>query len=243
MTKKVLKTPRDFFTLAGIELNKAMEQRLKVAREGRTRAWELEQYDNIKDSFTKEANKIVSSMMEAATAERDKLVMEARVLRNRPSSPLKPKDGNLMVYHQNRITNMLNGLSEEDAIKEFSNMARMLNDDERPYLHIYEDALLAKVKDPVYKHVAEDEMFKYKSVDEKRAYVKAACAEAEVKELETLAALIKDDLEKVATGDKLPLYSYHDVFEEIAGGSKTEENLLKINPYAGNTNPDSGESE
>jgi hypothetical protein len=146
-----------------------------------------------------------------------------------------------MVYHQNRITNMLNGLSEEDSIKEFGVMARMLNDDERPYLHVYEDALMAKIKDPIYKHVAENEIFKYKSVDEKRAYVRAECAESEVKELETLAAIIKDDIKKVATGERLPLYSYHDVFEEIAGGSKTDENLLKINPYSGDM--DSGEAE
>lgn len=240
MSNKTLKSGRDFFTLAGIELTKAMDKRLKVAREGRTPAWEREQYNEIEHKFKKEADKIASSMMEAARAEADKLAIEARVLRNRPSSPLKPKDGNMMLYHQNRISNLLDGLSEQEAIREYSFNVSILNDDERPYLHVYEDVLMSKMKDPAYKQLAKEEIFKYKSAKEKIAQTLAERAEKEVEELETIAAIIKHDIERAAKGEKIPNYSYHDLFEEI-GSQEAAETIMKINPYAGD--PVSGESE
>ena len=241
MSNKILKSARDYFSLAGVGLTKAMDERLRVAREGRTKAWEQEQYGDIERRFKVEADKIVNSMMESARAEADQLAREARVLRNRPSSPLKPKDGNMMLYHQNRISNLLEGLSEEEAIKEYGYTVGILNDDERPYLHVYEDVLLSKMKDPVYKQLAKEETFKHKSTKEKIAQTLAEQAEVEVKELATLAAIMRDDIEQVARGEKIPTYSYHDLFEEI-GDEGAENKLLNINPYAGETDPDSGKS-
>ena len=242
MSKKALESPREFFTLANIGLNKAMAERLKVEKEGRTPAWEKEQYNSIKYGFKKEAEKIADTMMATAKAEAAKYALEARVLRNRPSSPLRPKDGNLMLYHQNRINTMLDGLSEEESINEFGYLVSILNDDERQYLHVYEDGLMAKMKDPVYKNTAEEVIFKFKSDKEKVAYLKAKKAEQEVKELETLAALIKDDIQNVASGEKIPTYSYHDLFEEV-GTHESPDRQIKINPYDGENEPDSGEIE
>jgi hypothetical protein len=243
MAKKILQSPKEFFVLAGIELNKAVEQRLKVAKEGRTAQWELEQYGEIKSKFTREANKIADAMMETAKAERDKFAMEHRVIRNRPHSPLRPKDGSQMVYHQSRANNMFEGLSEEEAIKEFSFAVSILNDDEKPYLHIYEDSLMFRMKDPAYKNAAKDEIFKHKSTKEKIAFMLAERAEMEFKELETLAALIRHDIEKVASGEKIPTYNYFDIFEEVGGYDEPQITELKINPYEGDTEPDNGESE
>ena len=240
---KTLKSPREYFTLANLELTKAMDQRLKVKKEGRTPQWEREQYDDIENRFKKEADRIADAMMATARVEADKLAMEHRAIRNRPHSPLRPKDGNLMVYHQNRINNVLDGLNEEDAIREFGFMVSILNDDEKPYLHIYEDSLMARMKDPAYKNAAKEEIFKHKSAKEKTAQMFAERAEKEVEELETLAALIRRDIVNVAKGEKPPTYDYQGVFEEVGTYQQPNVTEQTINPYDQDNIRDYGDSE
>lgn len=231
-----MKTSKVFLGLANDILMKAQRERSQVVKEGRSEAWNLEQYANIEAKYRAEANALANQMLTAARAEVDELKNRARLIRNKPSSPLKPVHGDLLLYHQNRMKYALEGLTPEEAIKEYEFAVSILTPQEMPYLHVYEDVLMSKMKEPAHKLAAEGVTWKYKAAEEKTAITKAKQAEEKYTQLETLAEIIKHDTERVASGKyNPPDYDYGRVLDEMGTYESPDVAEVKINPYDSET--------
>jgi hypothetical protein len=231
-----MKASKLYLHLANELMSKAENERRQVASEGRSAEWNKRKYDEIEAKYRAEARAIANQMIEAAQAEAEDLHKQARLLRNRPSSPLKPVKGDLMLYHQNRMTNVLDGLNPEECIKEYEYFASTLTDDEKPFLHIYEDCLMAKMKEPSYKLAAEEVAWKYKTVKEKLAFSEARKADEALEKAQTIAAIIQHDASRVAKGEiKPPTYDYSQVFDEMGTYQAPDVTEVNVNPYDGDS--------
>ena len=222
-------------------LRKAKVERDKVKEEGRNEEWNRKKYAEIEGKYQADVTALTNKMMEMARAETEEAKRQYKNLRNKPHSPLRPKDSNAQLYHQNKMQMALQGLSEEEAINEYPNILDGLTDQEMAYRYVYEDGLMAKMKDLAYKHVAEQTIFKHKPIEEKMALVNAQKAEALQGQLESLVPIIKDDVIRVASGKiNPPDYDYQVVVDEVGTQNKNSSKQVSINPYdEGNKeNPD-----
>lgn len=226
-----MKTNRYFLGKIRDLMESAKHERDSVAKEGRSSAWNHERYKEIESKYRASVTENIQHMLEASQAEIAEAEKQARLLRNRPPSPLKPIDGNEKVYHQNRVSQFLFGLNEEQSIEECERILANLADHEAPFRHIYEDGLLSKIKDPVHRLKAEETIYRYKPIKERVAIAKADEAKRIHGKLENLKNIMIDDVVKVATGKMdIPTYDFVSLIDEPEYTNEPQVEKVAINP-------------
>lgn len=201
-------------------IEQAAKERAAVKEEGRNQEWEQKQYKAIQDKYTKLGHELSNQMFGVSLKNAIDAKQAAEKKRKKPHSSLNQVDGSEKLYHLQRAELLLGGLSEEDAIKEYGYHVSTLDNKEQQFRYIYEDMLSSKIKDPVNKVQAQEEILKFKPAEEREA-IREAEEAWRIKELnQTIANHLKHDIEQVTTGQGDP--PSYDYTEFIDGQTQQE---------------------
>lgn len=218
-SKMVLRVAQDM-------VKKAKADREGIIAEGRKDDWTRKELEKLRERYKADAEALARKAMQEASEEVGQAKAKFSKIRNRPSNHLKPIDGADKLYHQNRVEMFLDGLDADAAIKEYGYIAGTLADHEKDFLHIYEDALMARCKNPGTRELAQQEIFRFKSPEEKLALIGAKRAEKQLNSMQTIVEHFKFDVENVVLGKSdIPEYEYAALLDESGNttkGNKTE---------------------
>ena len=222
--------------------------RQAIKDEGRSEEWERKQYNDLLNKTRDSSEKIAQNMVEIAEGEFQKARNKAKEARVKPNNNVRQTDSAAKLYHQNNARMALGGMSEEEALKAYPRIIDNLTEQERKeHLHVYEDVLLNNMKNESDKLMAQQEIFKHKTGDEKVAIVGAQRAEKQLENVKTIAEHFKYDIERIASG-KIddPGYDYATLLDEppqqeIKGKEAFEEAMKPTDhddgtPYDGGSN-------
>jgi len=232
-----------FLSLANSMVIGTNKARQDIKDEGKTKEWESKQFAELLKKSREHSGKIAEDMIEVARGEYQDAKNKAKEKRVR-----RQADSSAKLYHQNNARMALDGLEPGEAVKLYPQLIDNLTEQERKeHLHVYEDVLLNRMKGDHERELAQQEIMKHKTLEEKNVIGEAMNAEKQLETVKTIAEHFKYDIERIASGEiDNPGYDYTTLLDEppqqeIKGIEAFEEAIKPTDhddgtPYDGGSN-------
>jgi hypothetical protein len=127
----------------------------------------------------------------------------------------KGKDPALMQYHQQRARDALSGLSADQMLEKYKELASNLKEDERDYLYVLEDAAKGLMKDVAYSAALEEVIKQNKGQLEGAALREVDRRLNFLNNDATLRGLIEMEVESVAKGEAPAGHDFAALYDEM----------------------------
>lgn len=228
---------RKFLSMANSMAVSTKQARQDIKDEGKTKAWENRQFDELLQSSKKSAQTISANMLAVAEMELQEKTNKAKNIRVKPNNNVRQADSAGKLYQQNLARMAFDGLNPADAIEAYPRLIGGLTEQERKeHLHVWEDVLINKMRDEGDRQLAEMEVFKHKPEDEQQAIQEAQQAAKQFESVKTAAIHFEHDIEEIATGKRdHPGYDYNTFLDEpkeqTIEGMESFEQSMKPTPY------------
>jgi len=233
-----------FLSLANSMVIGTNKARQDIKDEGKTKEWESKQFSELLKKSQEHSNKIAQDMIEVARGEYQDARDKAKEMRVR-----RYTDSSAKLYHQNNARMALDGLEPGEAVKLYPQLIDNLTEQERKeHLHVYEDVLLNRMKGDHERELAQQEIMKHKTLEEKNVIGEAMNAEKQLETVKTIAEHFKYDIERIASGEiDNPGYDYTTLLDEpprhVIEGIEAFEEAIKPTDHDDGTPYDGGSND